>query len=67
MPGPKKIGTAAADLSTGEKEYFFVYEDDQDRGDGLIAVRPANAWRHRPNLPPMRVRPDCFSKVTINQ
>ncbi|MEV0192210.1 hypothetical protein AB0I39_27210 [Kitasatospora purpeofusca] len=59
MPGPKRIGT-------GEKEHFFVYDDAGDGGDGLIAVRPAGAWRHRPSLPPKRVRPDCFGEIKVN-
>ncbi|RKE05017.1 hypothetical protein [Streptomyces sp. TLI_171] len=66
MPGPKRIGTAAATLSTGEKEHFFVYADGEEDADGLIAVRSADAWRHRPSLPPMRVRPDCFCEMTLN-
>ncbi|MFE4516801.1 hypothetical protein ACFRMQ_21705 [Kitasatospora sp. NPDC056783] len=63
MPGPQKIGTAAATLSTGEKAYFFVYDVDVE--DGLMGVKYADAWQHSPHLPPMRVRPNCFSKITL--
>ncbi|MFJ5122405.1 hypothetical protein [Kitasatospora sp. NPDC088548] len=64
MPGPKKIGVATADLSTGEQEYFFVYDEPCEAG--TIAVRRAAAWSHNPNLPPMHFPRALFSAITLH-
>ncbi|MFE4516806.1 hypothetical protein ACFRMQ_21730 [Kitasatospora sp. NPDC056783] len=63
MPRPAKLGIATATMSTGEKRYYFIHETVGD--DGQMAVSYADAWSHRPNLPPMRMPPDYFSEITL--